>query len=81
MEYRKLGTTGINVSIIGLGAEHLEHCSLDTIISVVDTALAGGVNYIDLYGLSSRSGQLRNCPEETPTKGNDSRSPGCHPEK
>ena len=49
MQYRKLGTKGVNVSVIGLGAEHLEHSSLDTIISVVDTALSGGVNYIDLF--------------------------------
>jgi hypothetical protein len=49
MQYRKLGTKGDNVSIIGLGAEHLEHSSLDTIISVVDTAIDGGMNYIDLF--------------------------------
>ena len=49
MQYRKLGTTGIDVSIIGLGAEHLEHSTLDTIISVVDAALDGGANYIDLF--------------------------------
>ena len=49
MEYRKLGTTGFDVSIIGLGAEHLEHSPLDTIVSVVDTAFDGGINYIDLF--------------------------------
>ena len=49
MQYRKLGSQRIDASIIGLGAEHLEHSPLDTIISVVDTALDGGMNYIDLF--------------------------------
>lgn len=49
MQYQKLGRTGVDVSIIGLGAEHLEQSPLDDIISVVDTALNGGVNYIDLF--------------------------------
>ena len=49
MQYRKLGAKNVDVSIIGLGAEHLEHSSLDTIISVVDATLDGGMNYIDLF--------------------------------
>jgi len=49
MQYRKLGRTGIDVSIIGLGGEYLEHAPRDTIVSVVSTALDEGVNYIDLF--------------------------------
>ena len=49
MRYRKLGRTGIDVGIIGLGAEYLEHASRDTIISVVDEAIDHEVNYIDLF--------------------------------
>lgn len=49
MLYRKLGRTGLDVGIIGLGAEHLEHEPEETVKSVVDTALDGGVNYIDLF--------------------------------
>jgi predicted aldo/keto reductase-like oxidoreductase len=49
MLYRKLGKTGIEVGIIGLGAEYLEHASSDTVISVVDEALDQGINYIDLF--------------------------------
>jgi predicted aldo/keto reductase-like oxidoreductase len=49
MQYRKLGKKGVDVSIIGLGTEYLEHAPLDTIASVVNTALDEGVNYIDLF--------------------------------
>jgi predicted aldo/keto reductase-like oxidoreductase len=49
MQYRKLGKKGVDVSIIGLGSEYLEHAPLDTIASVINTALDEGVNYIDLF--------------------------------
>lgn len=49
MIYRKLGRTGLDVGIIGLGAEHLEHEPKEVVKSVVDEALDGGVNYIDLF--------------------------------
>lgn len=49
MKYRKLGRTGINVGIVGLGAEYLEHASEDTVTSVVHEAIDKGVNYIDLF--------------------------------
>jgi aryl-alcohol dehydrogenase-like predicted oxidoreductase len=49
MIYRKLGRTAIDVSTIGLGAEHLEHSPKDTIVSIVDEAIDRGVNYIDLF--------------------------------
>jgi len=49
MIYRQLGKTGADVGVIGLGAEHLEHASRDTILSVVDEAVGNGVNYIDLF--------------------------------
>ena len=49
MRYRKLGRTGVEVGIIGLGAEYLEFVSRETVISVVNEAVAQGVNYIDLF--------------------------------
>lgn len=49
MKYRKLGRTAIDVGVIGLGAEYLEHASGDTITSVVHEAIDNGVNYIDLF--------------------------------
>ncbi len=49
MKYRKLGGQGIEVGVIGLGAEHLEKSSRETIASVVDVAMEAGVNYTDLF--------------------------------
>ncbi len=54
MEYRKLGRSGLDVGVIGLGAEYLWDFSqgkpspLETVVSVVNAALDGGVNYIDV---------------------------------
>jgi len=49
MIYRKMGRTQVDIGIVGLGAEHLEHVTRDTVISVVNEAMAKGVNYIDLF--------------------------------
>ena len=49
MKYRKLGRTGVDVGIVGLGAEYLEQASEATVTSVVHAAIDGGVNYIDLF--------------------------------
>lgn len=48
MKYRKLGKTGLNVSIIGLGTEYLNRKSRKTVVSVVHEAVEKGVNYFDL---------------------------------
>lgn len=48
MTYRKLGKTSIEVSEIGLGTEHLEKQSEETIDSVIKTGVDKGVNFIDL---------------------------------
>lgn len=48
MQYRPLGQSGLQVSAIGLGTEHLLHAPQDIVIEVVHTALDRGVNYFDL---------------------------------
>ena len=47
MEYRKLGRTGLNVSVIGLGLEHLVPLP-ENIGPVVRRAIDRGINYIDM---------------------------------
>ena len=49
MKYRKLGRTAVDVGVVGLGAEHLEHVSREVVASVVNVAIDLGVNYIDLF--------------------------------
>ena len=49
MVYRKLGKTGADISVIGLGAEHLEHVEYSIVDEVVGEALEQGINYVDLF--------------------------------
>ena len=48
MEYRQLGKTGLKVSIIGIGNEHLKKVSAEEIARIFSLALSEGVNYFDL---------------------------------
>lgn len=48
METRKLGTTGLEVGVIGLGTEYLVGAPRMTVISVVHEAVEQGVNYFDV---------------------------------
>lgn len=48
MEYRKLGNTGLDVSVIGLGTEYLLSQNRDTVITVINKAIDSGVNYFDI---------------------------------
>ncbi len=49
MIYRKLGTTGEDVSAIGLGGWHLGDKDVDeqTAIRIIRTAIDGGINFLD----------------------------------
>jgi len=49
MQYKALGKTGLMVSEIGYGAEHLVDKSCELVDAVVNTALDGGVNIIDVF--------------------------------
>lgn len=48
MRYTKLGRTGLDASIVGLGMEHLLEKPRKTVVSVVREAIECGINYFDL---------------------------------
>jgi predicted aldo/keto reductase-like oxidoreductase len=48
MNFRTLGRTGIKVSEIGIGTEHLNGKSEKTVISVIRTAVDANINYLDI---------------------------------
>ncbi len=49
MQYRKLGRTGMDVSVVGLGMEHLEKADRSTVHDVLSRLIDAGGNYIDLF--------------------------------
>lgn len=49
MNYRKLGRTGMTVSEISLGCEHLQGKDYALVKSVIDAALDAGVNFLDVF--------------------------------
>jgi predicted aldo/keto reductase-like oxidoreductase len=55
MNYRKLGRTGLLVSEIGMGLEHLLDKDEETVIETIRAAVNGGVNYFDCLPLSEFS--------------------------
>lgn len=49
MIYRELGKTGRQVSVIGLGCEHLDGKPYTQVKETIDTALDHGVNILDVF--------------------------------
>ena len=49
MEYRKLGRTGMTVSAVSLGCEHMQGKDYSVIKPVIDAALDAGINYLDVF--------------------------------
>lgn len=48
MKYGRLGRTELEISTIGIGTEHLNGQSRETVVSVIREAVEGGINYFDL---------------------------------
>ncbi len=49
MQYRQLGNTGIQVSVISLGCGGFPSHSQDSVNAVIDYAISQGINFIDIY--------------------------------
>lgn len=49
MEYRRLGKTDLAASVVGLGCEYFNGKPLETAAAMMDAAMEGGVNIIDIY--------------------------------
>ena len=49
MKYRKLGKTGMEAGIIGLGSEHLDGQDYAVVKETIDAAMEYGVNMMDLF--------------------------------
>ena len=49
MKYRKLCRTGLTVSEISLGCEHLQGKDYETVKTVIDASLDIGINYMDVF--------------------------------
>lgn len=55
MQYRKLGKTGLEISEIGMGLEHLLDKEENVVIDTIRAAVKGGINYFDCLSLHEYS--------------------------
>lgn len=49
MQFRQIGNTGMNASVVGLGAEHLDNKPYAVADEVIGAALENGINIIDVF--------------------------------
>jgi predicted aldo/keto reductase-like oxidoreductase len=49
MKYKKLGKSGMEASVIGLGAEHLDGKDYDIVKETFDAAIEHGINIVDVF--------------------------------
>ena len=49
MKFRTLGKSGLTVSEVGLGCEHLQGQNADAVCAVVDEALRQDINILDVF--------------------------------
>ena len=49
MEYREIGKTGMQGSVIGLGCEHLDGKPYEQVADTIGAALDGGINMMDVF--------------------------------
>jgi uncharacterized protein len=49
MKYRALGNTGMTISEVGFGSEHLEKMEYEQLKPVIDAVLHAGINIIDIF--------------------------------
>jgi aryl-alcohol dehydrogenase-like predicted oxidoreductase len=65
MEYTKLGRTGLDVSVIGIGTEHLRGQPRETVASTLRQAVGHGVNYFDIiFAMPGRGDLLGLCARQ-----------------
>ena len=75
MKTRTLGRCGLMASEVGLGCEHLQGLPYEQIKSVIDEALAGGVNIMDVFMSEPEvREQHRQGAEGTPGAGDSARA-------
>lgn len=49
MEYRRIGATGMEASVIGLGAEHLDNKPYEVVEETIHAAMEHGINIMDMF--------------------------------
>ena len=60
MNYTKLGRTGLDVGVIGIGTEHMRGQPRETVVPTLRTAVEQGVNYFDvIFAMPEYLDQMR----------------------